>query len=87
MVERSGVVMLNSGLHARPAATFVQKANQYTCDIHLIKKDKQVNAKSILGVMSLVATKGTELIIRANGLDENEAIDELFTFLSQEEES
>jgi catabolite repression HPr-like protein len=85
VVESTVVVNLSSGLHARPAATFVQMVNRYSSEVHLIKEGKTVNAKSILGVMSLAVTKGCEITVRADGSDEQKAIDELTEFLNRAE--
>jgi len=65
------------GLHARAAAKFVTLASKYTSDILLKHQGKEVNGKSIMGVMMLAASKGTGLILIANGTDEQEAIDAL----------
>ena len=61
MVERNVIVRLETGLHARPAARFVQEANQYQSDIYIVKGNKKVNAKSIMGVMSLQSQEGPKL--------------------------
>ncbi len=84
VVESSVIIKLNSGLHARPASTFVQIANRYVSDISICKKDKTANAKSILGVLSLAATKGSEVFLRADGPDEQKAIHELTEFLAKD---
>ncbi|MGI6366029.1 MAG: HPr family phosphocarrier protein [Bacillota bacterium] len=77
MVERKVTVQNKTGLHARPAALFVQKANQFKSDIHIVKDSKDVSAKSIMGVMSLGAGQGTEILIRAEGEDAQQAVDAL----------
>ena len=69
------------GLHARPAAIFVKKANEFISDIKILKEDKEANAKSIINVMSLGATQGSELSIQAKGEDESEALDALTKLL------
>lgn len=69
------------GLHARPAAIFVKKANEFTSKIELKKDDKTANAKSIINVMSLGAIKDSTLTIQANGDDENEAVEALIELL------
>lgn len=83
MVQKQVIVKLNTGLHARPAAKFVQEANQFNSDIYIIKDNKQVNAKSIMGVMSLAVAKGTEITITAEGSDEEEAVEALVAIVSQ----
>jgi len=69
------------GLHARPAAIFVKKANEFISDIKILKDDKEANAKSIINVMSLGAVQGTEISIQAKGDDESEALDALTELL------
>ena len=61
------------GLHARPATFFIQKANEFKSSIWVEKEDRKVNAKSLLGVLSLGITKGTTINIVADGVDEEEA--------------
>jgi len=79
------VVKLRNGLHARPAALFVQEANRYSSDIYLVLGDKRVSAKSIMGVMSLAVSQGTEVIIEAEGPDEVQAVEALALTVSKEE--
>ena len=62
------------GLHARPATFFIQKANEYKSSIWVEKEDRRVNAKSLLGVLSLGIVKGTAITIIADGADEDAAI-------------
>ena len=62
------------GLHARPATFFIQKANEYKCSIWVEKDERRVNAKSLLGVLSLGIVKGTSITIIADGSDEEEAV-------------
>lgn len=83
MVQKQVTVKLNTGLHARPAARFVQEANQFNSEIYIIKGPKKVNAKSIMGVMSLAVAKDTEITITAEGPDEQEAVEALVAIVSQ----
>ena len=62
------------GLHARPATFFIQKANEFKSSIWIEREERRVNAKSLLGVLSLGIVKGTAVNIVAHGVDENEAI-------------
>ena len=62
------------GLHARPATFFIQKANEFKSSIWVEKEDRRVNAKSLLGVLSLGIVKGTMITLIADGADEDEAI-------------
>ncbi|ANU23858.1 HPr family phosphocarrier protein [Planococcus donghaensis] len=84
MVEKQVKVLLKTGLQARQAALFVQEANRYSADIYLEKDSKKVNAKSIMGVMSLAISKGTDVKIFADGLDEEKAVDSLSQIMEQE---
>lgn len=77
MHERTVTVKNKTGLHARPAALFVQAANKFKSEIFIEKEGKKVNAKSIMGVMSLAVFQGTSIIISAQGEDEEEAVSKL----------
>ncbi|MBO7762427.1 MAG: HPr family phosphocarrier protein [Clostridia bacterium] len=74
MVSRNVTVKNTQGLHARPATFFIQKANSFKCSIWVEKGDRRVNAKSLLGVLSLAVTKGMEITLLADGADENSAL-------------
>lgn len=65
------------GLHARPATFFIQKANEFRSSIWVEKEERKVNAKSLLGVLSMGITRGTAITIIADGPDETEAVDAL----------
>ena len=77
MVSRSVTIQNNVGLHARPATFFIQKANSYKCSIWVEKEDCRVNAKSLLGVLSLGISKGMTITLIADGNDEAEAVNGL----------
>ncbi|RKJ52119.1 HPr family phosphocarrier protein, partial [Butyricicoccus sp. 1XD8-22] len=77
MVETNLEVKLKTGLQARQAALFVQEANRYKSEVYLQKDEKKVNAKSIMGIMSLAIARGTTITLIADGNDENEAIEGL----------
>jgi len=62
------------GLHARPATYFIQKANEFKSGIWVEKEERRVNAKSLLGVLSLGIVKGTKITLIADGSDEQEAV-------------
>lgn len=85
MKEQSVTVKLETGLQARPAAQFVQEANRYTSHLFLEKDGKKVNAKSIMGLMSLAITKGENIKLIADGADEEAAINSLVAFVTKEE--
>lgn len=82
MVEKSVTIELESGLQARPAAQFVQEANRFQSHIILEKDGKQVNAKSIMGIMSLAITKGETVKLIIEGDDANSAMSHLVTFIT-----
>lgn len=85
MVETNLEVKLKSGLQARQAALFVQEANRYKSEVYLQKDEKKVNAKSIMGIMSLAIARGTSVTLIADGKDENEALDGLTKLIQREE--
>ncbi len=83
MVVKKKITIKNKlGLHARPAALFVQTANKYDCDITVKKDAEEVNGKSIMGIMMLAAGKGDVIRIKADGDDADKALDELVKLLS-----
>jgi phosphotransferase system HPr (HPr) family protein len=82
LVEVAVTIENELGLHARPAALFVQKANKYKSDIFLRKDDTEVNGKSIMSVMMLAVESGTQVLIRASGEDEKEAIKDLMELIT-----
>ena len=77
MLSRTITVQNQVGLHARPATFFIQKSNEFKSSIWIEKDERKVNAKSLLGVLSLGITKGTEIKIITDGVDEEEALDAL----------
>ena len=81
MVNKEVTVLNATGLHARPASMFVQEAGKYKSEINLIKNDKKINAKSIMGIMAAGLAKGTVLTIEAEGEDEQAALDALVTLV------
>jgi phosphocarrier protein len=76
-LERKIKVINKLGLHARPAALFVQTANQFDCDISVRKGKQQVNGKSIMGLMMLAAGPGSTLTLSTEGADAVKALDAL----------
>ena len=77
MIQKEITVTNRLGLHARPAAKVVQTAGEFRSEIRLKRDDLEVNAKSILGVMTLAAEMGSKVIIRAEGEDEVRAVEAL----------
>ena len=77
MLQNTVVVQNQVGLHARPATFFIQKANEFKSSIWIEKEDRRVNAKSLLGILSLGIVGGTSIRIIADGADEQAAVDGL----------
>jgi phosphocarrier protein len=77
LVEREFVVRNKLGLHARPAALFVQMASRFRAEIRVSKGDTEVNGKSVMGLMMLAAEKGSKVRVVADGPDEAQAVKEL----------
>ena len=75
MLSRDITIVNEVGLHARPATFFIQKANSYRASLWIEKEDRRVNAKSLLGVLSMGIVKGTVVTLIADGEDESEALD------------
>lgn len=75
MVEKLLTVKNRAGIHARPAAIIAQTANKFKCEIILARDDTTVNAKSIMGVITMAAGYNTVLTLRTDGEDEKEAAD------------
>ena len=72
------------GLHARPATFFIQKSNEFKSSIWVEKGDRRINAKSLLGILSLGIIKGTEIRIIADGVDEEAAVSSLINLIENE---
>ena len=84
MVSKEVVINNQVGLHARPATFFIQKANEFKCSIWVEKDERRVNAKSLLGVLSLGIVKGTSVNILADGPDEEEAVASLSALIASD---
>lgn len=82
MVQKYVTIQLANGLEARPVALLVQVASQFESSIYMQAEDKKVNAKSIMGMMSLGLNSGEKIMIEANGADENEAVNNIEKYLS-----
>jgi phosphocarrier protein len=81
MVEQTIEITNPTGLHARPAALFVQTAAKFSSHVWLAKTDKKVNGKSIMGLMSLAVPRGTLITLSAEGDDEELALSELINLI------
>ena len=84
MYIKQATVNNQVGLHARPATFFIQKANEFKSTIWVEKDDQRVNAKSLLGVLSLGIIKGSTIDLIADGTDEKEAVDALVELISSD---
>ena len=84
MYSKEAVVNNQVGLHARPATFFIQKANEFKSSIWVEKEDCRVNAKSLLGVLSLGISKGTAITLIADGADEADAVEGLASLVDSE---
>jgi phosphocarrier protein len=82
MTKRDVTITNNIGLHARPATFFIQKANSYKSLVWIEKEDRKINAKSLLGVLSLGIAQGMTVTLIADGADENEAVNGLFDLVN-----
>ena len=82
MITKEIVIKIPNGLDARPVALLVQVASQYECSIHVISNEKRVNAKSIMGMMSMGISAGESVVVTAEGPDEEAAIENIEKYLS-----
>ena len=84
MITKDVVVRCESGLHNRQATYFVQKANEYTCSIWVESENRKMNAKSLLGIMSLGIITGAAVTLSATGVDEEAAVNALEALLQRD---
>lgn len=84
MVSKSMTINIPKGLEARPVALLVQVASQYESSIYVEIQEKKVNAKSIMGMMSLGLAEGEKITIIANGPDENHAVEAIDKYISKQ---
>jgi phosphocarrier protein len=78
---RTFLIVNALGLHARAAAQLVQMANRYRSEVHVEKDGQEVNGKSIMGVLTLAAAKGTEIVVRCEGDDADAALTAIATLI------
>ena len=83
-MEKQVEIKLKTGLQARVAALFVQEATRFTSDVYLKKDEKVVNAKSIMGLMSLAINNGSLITLIVEGVDEKEAMDALVAYVDND---
>ena len=84
MVKKTVTVELASGLEARPVAMLVQVASQYESSIYVEIDSKKVNAKSIMGMMTLALMEGMDILVEADGNDETAAVSEIEKYLNNQ---
>lgn len=85
MITKEIVIKIPNGLEARPIALLVQVASQYECSIYVQSNEKRVNAKSIMGMMSMGISTGESVIVTADGPDEEAAIENIEKYLSSKQ--
>ena len=82
MIEKSIKIQLNGGIEARPVAMLVQVASQHESSVYIMSEGRKVNAKSIMGMMSLALDTGESVTVSADGKDEQQAIQSIEEYLS-----
>ncbi len=83
MIERTVKIVNKAGLHTRPAATIVKMAAKYKCEFFISRDGMSINGKSIIGVMTLAAEEGAELILSFDGEDEEQAANEIINYFER----
>jgi phosphocarrier protein len=83
MIEKTVKIVNKAGLHTRPAATVVKMAAKYKCDFFISRDGMSINGKSIIGVMTLAAEEGAELVLSFNGEDEDKAATEIVNYFER----
>ena len=83
MIERTVTIKNKAGMHTRPASILVKIASKYKADFYIIKDGFQINGKSIIGVMSLAAEHGSQLILRFDGKDQEKAAEEVTQYFDE----
>jgi len=83
MIEQTVKIINNAGLHTRPAATIVKLASKYKSDFYLSKDGLKINGKSIIGVMTMAAEKGSEIVLTFEGEDEEDAAKEIIDYFNR----
>jgi phosphocarrier protein HPr len=84
MTEHEVTISSDAGIHARPAMMLVKEAMKYPCEVYLIKDRVEANGKSIMSVLALAITKGSRLIIRAAGEEEEQAVRSIVHLIEKE---
>ncbi len=81
MIEKTVLIKNRLGLHARAAVKFVNLANRFASDVRIIKDDSDVDGKSILGILTLAATQGSDITLRLDGEDEDAALQSIIELI------
>ena len=81
MITQKTTIKNKLGLHARPASNFVKMAQSFKCSVEILKGEKRLNAKSMIGILAAGAKCGTEIELACNGEDEQEAMNQLLAFI------
>lgn len=83
MIEKTVKIINKAGLHTRPAATIVKMAAKYQCEFYISRDGMSINGKSIIGVMTLAAEEGAELVLTFSGDDEEQAAKEISDYFER----
>jgi len=83
MIEKTVTIVNKAGLHTRPAATIVKLASKFKCDFYISRNGMSINGKSIIGVMTLAAEEGAQLVLTFNGEDEDDAAKEIVDYFER----
>jgi phosphocarrier protein HPr len=83
MIEKEVTIVNKLGLHARAAAKLVSLASKFSCDVQVAKEGRQVNGKSIMGIMMLAASKDSTITLITNGEDEHQAMEEMESLIQE----
>lgn len=83
MIEKTVQIVNKAGLHTRPAATIVKLASKYKCEFFISREGMNINGKSIIGVMTLAAEMGSELLLTFDGADEEQASEEISAYFAR----
>jgi phosphocarrier protein HPr len=83
MIEKTVKIINKAGMHTRPAATIVKMASKYRCEFYISKNGLNINGKSIIGVMTLAAEMGSEVTLSFDGVDEEQAAEEIVDYFNR----
>lgn len=83
MIEKTVKIINKAGMHTRPAATIVKMASKYKCEFYISKNGLNINGKSIIGVMTLAAEMGSDVVLTFDGEDEEQAAREIVEYFNR----